>query len=91
MAVTSILHHAATETIPVIRNSTKVKNYIRDDELKQKCQRSKVAWRHWRNAGRPRSGPLYQNMKAAKYEVKLCQEVQSQAGKESDSNQGRNV
>ena len=40
-------------------------------ELKQKCQRSKVAWRHWRNAGRPRSGPLYQNMKAAKYEVKL--------------------
>ena len=71
IAVTSILHHAATETIPVIRNSTKVKNYIRDDELKQKCQRSKVAWRHWRNAGRPRSGPLYQNMKAAKYEVKL--------------------
>ena len=71
MAVTSILHHAATETIPVIRNSTKVKNYIRDDELKQKCQRSKVAWHHWRNAGRPRSGPLYQNMKAAKYEVKV--------------------
>ena len=30
MAVTSILHHAATKTIPVIRNSTKVKNYICD-------------------------------------------------------------
>ena len=29
--IISILHHAATETIPVIRNSTKVKNYIRDD------------------------------------------------------------
>ena len=69
-SVVAILHRAAIETIPAIRLNTKVKNYIRDDELKQKCQRSKTAWCLWRNAGRPRSGLLFQNMKDAKYEVK---------------------
>ena len=66
----AILHRAAIETIPVIRLNTKVKNYIRVDELKQKWQRSKTAWCHWWNTGPPRSGLLFQNMKDAKYEVK---------------------
>ena len=55
----------------LLDSNTKVKNYISDDELKQKCQRNKTAWCHWENAGRPRSEILFQNMKDAKYEVKL--------------------
>ena len=69
-SVVAILHRAAIETIPAIRLNTKVKNYIRDDELKQKCQRSKTGWCHWQNSSRPRSGLHFQNMKDGKYEVK---------------------
>ena len=80
VSVTSILHHAATETISVIRNSTKVKTYICNDELKKKCQRSKVAWHHWWNAGQSRSGHLYKKMKAAKYESS-CMSVSAELGR----------
>ena len=88
-SVVAILHRAAIETNPAIRLNTKIKNYIRDDEIKQKCQRSKTAWCLWQNAGRPRSGLLFQNIKRCQVRSQvICQEVQSQAGKESDTNQG---
>ena len=45
------------------------KNFIRDEELKQKCQASKSAWKIWRNANRRRTGTLYEQMKTTKSEV----------------------
>ena len=69
-SVTSLLHQAASATIPSIRCKLHVKNFVQDQELKQKCQASKSAWRFWHNENWPRSGPIYQQMKTARNEVK---------------------
>ena len=69
-SVVSIIHQAAAATIPPSGKKSQVKNFVRDEELKQKCQASKSAWRIWRNANRPRTGPLYEQMKTTKSEVK---------------------
>ena len=69
-SVVTLLHQAAAATIPISRCKSRVKHFIHDEELKQKCQASKSAWKTWRDANRPRSGPLYQQMKTTKYEVK---------------------
>lgn len=45
-------------------------DYVRDEELKQKCQAGKSTWHNWRNASWLRSGPLYQQMKTARNVVK---------------------
>ena len=44
MSVVSLLHQAAVATIPTFRRNSKAKNFIRNDDLKQKCQASKSAW-----------------------------------------------
>ena len=69
-SVTSLLYQAASATIPFIRRKLHVKNFVQDQEPKQKCQTSKSAWRFWHNANRPKSGPIYQQMKTARNEVK---------------------
>ena len=69
-SVTTLLHQAASATIPSIRRKLHVKNFVQDQELKLKCKASKSAWRFWRNANRPRSGPIYQQMKIARNVVK---------------------
>ena len=71
-AVVTVLYNAAMATIPSCRRKSQIKNFIRDEELKQKCHESKLAWKTRRNANRPRPGPLYEQMKTAKSEVKLC-------------------
>ena len=63
-SVTSLLHQAASAAIPITGRKLHVKNFVQDQELKQKCQASKSAWRLWRNANRPRSGQIYQQMKS---------------------------
>ena len=69
--VVSILHEAASTSIPVFSRKKKVDYFIHDESLKQICQDSKSAWRSWCEAGRPRSGSVYQQqMKDARNEVK---------------------
>ena len=61
--VTNIIHEVARSILPHRKASRKVKVYIRDTSLKEMCTESKKAWRQWRDAGRPTSGCLYDNMK----------------------------
>ena len=42
-SVVSLLHQAAAATISTFRHKSKVKNFIHNEELKQKCQASKSA------------------------------------------------
>ena len=69
-SVVTLLHQAAAATIPASSHKSRIKNFIHDEKLKQKCQASESAWRSWQNANRPRSGPLYEQMKTTKNEVK---------------------
>lgn len=59
--VVSILKNAALYCLPQI---------IADSDLSAPCKRSKAAWKHWKNAGRPRSGDLWLAMKESKRAVK---------------------
>ena len=69
-SVASSLFLTASEIIPKFRQKRKTKLYVHDDDITQKYHTSKQAWKLWRDAGRPRSGPLFNSMKKAKYEVK---------------------
>ena len=66
----SILHEAASASIPVFSRKKKANYFIHDEALKQKCWDSKSAWQNWCEAGRPRSGSVYQQMKDTRNEVK---------------------
>ena len=71
-SVASSLSLTALEIIPKFRQKRKTKLYIHADDITQKCQTSKQAWKLWRDAGHPRAGTLFlfNSMKNAKYEVK---------------------
>ena len=60
-SVTSLLHQAASATIPSMRRKVRVKNFVQDQEFKLKCKASESAWRFWHNANWPRSGLIYTN------------------------------
>lgn len=57
-------------TMYIERGQQYEKLYIHDFSLKEKCKQSKESWRYWRDASRPRSGPLYEDMKFKKQDVK---------------------
>lgn len=65
IAFSDVLLKCALDTIPVCK-----KRFIRDSALKEKCDTSKRAWKDWKAAGRPRSGPLYSDMKLSKAAVR---------------------
>ena len=69
--VTVIIKQSALSTIPTIKPRRSTRIYINDSTLKMKCKASKHAWSSWKNAGRPRAGPLYDTMKSTKKEVTM--------------------
>ena len=70
-AGTRVIQEAALKHIPFRRNKQHVKLYIYDALLKVKCKESNDSWRCWRDAGRPRSGPVYDTMKSKKQDIKV--------------------
>ena len=77
--VCDVLRNAANDSIPVL-NRKRRKALIHDTHLKQLCRQSKKAWRQWRDAGRPTAGPLYEEKKEYKKEIrKYCQSCRARA------------
>ena len=60
----------ADNLLPKLRHRKKRSDYFKDDHLSELCHTSKAAWRVWQQSGRPRDGPLRENMKLAKAEVR---------------------
>ncbi len=68
--VCGFIKNAANSHIPSLNPKRKRSYFYRDDTLAQMCRCSKANWRAWRDAGRPRSGLLYDDLKLAKREIK---------------------
>ena len=60
---------AAKRCLPQ-RKVKKKKSYVKDKQLKNLCKISKAAWNMWRDAGRPSSGPLAEEKKHSKKNVR---------------------
>ena len=67
--VAGILKDAAFDCLPQIKQK-KNKKCIADSDLSALCKQSKAAWKRWKNAGRPRSGGLWLEMRESKRAVK---------------------
>ena len=50
--VTKGIIHAASRCLPHMKVK-KTKSFLKDEQLKDLCKASKVAWKKWRDAGRP--------------------------------------
>ena len=61
--VSNVLIEASTSTIPHFRCSNSNSNRVSDPHLSSLCWQSRVAYRQWKAAGCPRSGPLFQARK----------------------------
>ena len=48
----------------------KTKSFLKDEQLKDLRKASKVAWKKWRDAGRPSYGPLADEKKCTKKNVR---------------------
>ena len=63
--------NAAENLLPKLSPQKKThKDYIKDDYLSKLSQASKVAWKFWKQPGRPWDGQLMSDMKRAKKEVR---------------------
>ena len=69
------MKECAQDAIPKSK-PRRFKSYIKDPDLKTKCRASKNAGSSWQDAGRPKSGTLYESMlstkKAVKRTVQAC-------------------
>ena len=68
--VCASIKHAAEDLLPKLSCKKKRKNFFKDCHLKELCSASKVAWRAWQKADRPRVRQLWENMKFAKKAVR---------------------
>ena len=68
--MTKAMLQCALNSIPKVKPRTHEKRYINDSTLKTKCKASKCAWFRWKDAGKPRAGPLFQSMLSTKKNVK---------------------
>ena len=66
--VGKMLHGVACNTVPVYKK--KEKKFYYDESLVKKCAHNKEVWNEWKNAGKPRSGILFENLQKSKYDVK---------------------
>ena len=66
--VTKHIADAANRTLPHVM--PRKRRFFRDATLKQICDKSKVAWKAWVDAGRPPDGPLYDSKNHWRREVK---------------------
>ena len=64
--VSSLLVNAAQSSIPPAKHTKVHQNKVYDPHLSTLCWRSRVAFRQWKAAGSPRSGPLYDERKTCK-------------------------
>ena len=67
--VSNVLIEASTSTIPHFRCSNSNSNRISDPHLSSLCWQSRVAYRQWKAAGCPRSGPLFEARRNCKKHV----------------------
>ncbi len=68
--VSKFMMDNARNLLPTFKPKKRKSKFYHDDTLAQKCKRSKATWRAWRDEGRPRAGPLYDDLKQAKREIK---------------------
>ena len=67
--VTKGIIDAATRCLPH-KKAKKKRSFVKDDQLKDLCKTSKAAWKKWRDAGRPSYGPLAEEKKRTKRNVR---------------------
>ena len=67
--VSNVLIEASTSTIPHFRCSNSNSNRVSDPHLSSLCWQSRVAYRQWKAAGCPRSGPVFEARKNSKKHV----------------------
>ena len=57
--VSEKLSQIALSTLPSCQPKKRKKHFVNNKELQERSIYAKMAWKRWRNAGRPRSGPLF--------------------------------
>ena len=68
-SVVNILIDAAQECLPFIKHSKK--KFILDHKLSTLCKLSKIAWKRWKDAGRPNHGQTYTEKRDTRRAVKM--------------------
>ena len=68
LLVSSVVCHTAANLPKVTPRNKKIKDYFKDNHLKDLCHASKASWRSWKQAGRPQ-GELLANMKQAEKNI----------------------
>ena len=69
-SVSNQLVNAARSSIPPSKHPKRHPNKVYDPHLSTLCWQSRVAFRQWKAAGSPRSGPLYDERKNCKKNVR---------------------
>ena len=65
--ITSKIISAASKCLPHTGSrKSKKKSYIRDESLQMVCKEQRQARKRWTDAGRPRSGSLFEKQKTLK-------------------------
>ena len=67
--VSKLLIDSSLSTIPLLKSPKRNSNRVYDPHLSTLCWRSRHAYRQWKAAGRPNSGPLYEARKVCKKNV----------------------
>ncbi len=74
---------SATSTLPHVSQRRSQNKNLHDSELRSLCSKSRKAFWAWKQAGRPRHGPLFEERKVAKLAVKnrllLCRASKERA------------
>ena len=64
------LLHIAVSTLPICKRRKKKKFYVNNEELQASSKAAKEAWQKWCQAGRPRSGALFNERNIRRKETK---------------------
>ena len=64
------LLHIAVSTLPICKRRKKKKLYVNNEELQASSKVAKEAWQKWCQAGRPRSGALFNERNIRRKETK---------------------
>ena len=69
-SVCSLLVSAAVDTLPTFKTTAPKKRKFTDGELKRMCNSNRSTWSSWNMAGRPNSGPLWEEKKRLKKTIR---------------------
>ena len=67
--ITKAIIDAATRCLPH-KKAKKKRSFVKDDQLKDLCKTSKAVWKKWSDAGRRSYGPLAEEIKLTKRNVR---------------------